>query len=247
MLEDPGHSVARPDDLGLQARAPPGAPANRGEQRPRLVLIALQALIQLARRRRAVVGCGERADAGSAARPPVIDAVVIPNLGTFQGQANVHIAVQPPLLVEQAFCGAYLASRCEVLRQVQRQVLSGAADATAAGMSQHRAILLSLLTTGIGDHGVGVTRLGGVLKGAHSLFIIQHHLGRSCGAVRVRVGIALQSQNFIRNLGFIGVRDLGAEVCLRLPSGASAQPIIVGDAPAVPTFGVLFCCHRPNE
>lgn len=102
-------------NLRQQTGTAASAPTIGTENRSGFVFVTLQTNIQRALRSRSVVRVGQVAKTSFRAGLSVVNAVVIPNAGTFFREAQVHVAGQPSGFVKKANCRAFLTRVCEIL------------------------------------------------------------------------------------------------------------------------------------
>ena len=108
--------------LGQQPRAAPCTPAIGTENRSSFVLVALQTHIQRALRSRSIVRVGQVTNACFCTGLSVVNAIVIPNAGTFFCEAKIHVAGQASGLVEQTDGRTFLAGVREVLSYLRERL-----------------------------------------------------------------------------------------------------------------------------
>jgi hypothetical protein len=120
------------NNLTKEPRAPSSSPTHGTEQRARFNFVALEAWVEGACRRWAVVWSYEVADAWPKALTSVVDSIEVPDFCAFMSEPDFFVAKQASRLVEETNRSALLPSSCEVFKQVDSKILGCAAKTTAA-------------------------------------------------------------------------------------------------------------------
>ncbi len=118
---DMSDAAATTDDFRSQTRSSPGTSRKSSEVRASFLFIAQQAVIQSTSWSRSIIWFLEIFHANCTTCLTIIDSVVIPYLGAFSCQSNVHVTLQTSLFIKQSNRSTLLSSGSKIFNYSKLQ------------------------------------------------------------------------------------------------------------------------------